>query len=263
MKTNNNWFNFPIADSLISIEKERVEWQPYQMNLATQTKTSEQVQRELSPETSKLLSRCCLLATTFELPVGAYVNQLLEHDKDNQIPDGYKFGLISNVHDEIKHDKVFNYIGNYFLASEEDKNYVQGIKKKIIKSSKTPLQLARDMETVIFVPLQAMVRWYLRDSQQVERAILEVTQDENRHLIYNWELSTILNIAPIDEDFNDFLEGVSLWILEPICKDTSSMFNFWKNCIAEMKNEVYSEGLKNLFNQTVKRAAFEISNSFY
>lgn len=235
-------------DIFFEFEKERVEWEPQAIK-----------KDKLFPyqdDIDACFSRCIALSLCLELPVGSFIRAIVEQDS---IPLTAKQGLIKNIKDEEKHELAFKRIAESYSVSSADMAQANTYRIACVQSKANPLLKSRDLETIIFIPLQSVLRYYGSDS--LERVIGFISKDEYRHLNYNWEVSALTNIG-FDHEFENLLMGVVEWLFEPL-HNTPLNSSFWLSCASDMREQGKSKRLEELFSYGVHLAPFEISNSYY
>lgn len=236
-------------DIFFEFERERVEWEPQ----AVKQDYTFPYQKAIEA----CFSRCISLSLQLELPVGSFISAIVEESK---IPITAKQGLIKNILDEEKHEKAFRRISECFKCNEEDKIQANKYRIACVQHKVNPLIKSRDLETIVFIPLQSVLRYY-SGSESLERVIGFISRDEYRHLNYNWEVSCILDIG-FNSDFESLLTSINKWLFEPL-KDVPLDYNFWMNCTSDMLEQGKSKKLEDLFHYGIHLAPFEISNSYY
>jgi hypothetical protein len=246
-----SWLNAPVDGEFIEFEATRKDWD---------LSGVQELPSTIHPANLDTLNRCVALSLELELPVGAFIRALLE--REDNVPVGARFGLIENIHDEEKHEQAFRLIASVLEIPLAIKHQAKKFRESLVHSNVHPLEKARDLETIVFVPMQAYIR--TNSNQSIERVLVEVSRDEMRHVCYNWEVSAELSIGITDE-FNDYLaEEVTDWIYAPLQNDeVKTDYNFWKQAALEMKNDGMSDRLSQLTNYGVHRAAFELPNDLY
>lgn len=249
----NQWTNTIATEHDIFFEYERTRqlWEPAYVVKDNSSKLGNQ------DEIDNAMSRAIALALELELPVGAFIRAMFE--REDEIPQSARQGLIKNIEDEEKHYQAFKNISLTYVSSEEDKAEAIKCRKVLLHFKAHPLQKSRDLETILFIPLQSMMRYY--GSQSLERVIASVSLDEYRHLQYNWELSEMLNVG-FNEELENLIKNIAQWMFEPL-KNTKINRNFWNKTTQEMAEDGRCEDLENLMCYGIKTAPFEVSNDNY
>lgn len=245
----NEWLSYEALDQFFEYEQTRVEWEP-----AYVVKDN---QLEFSDEIDSCFSRCIALALELELPVGAFIRGLIE--RENDIPTTALKGLVLNIQDEEKHFKAFENISKTYKVYNADRQQAINYRKSLIHSKAHPLQKSRDLETILFIPLQSAMRYY--GSQSLERVISAVSLDEYRHLQYNWEVSHLLGIN-FNVELENMISTIAKWMFEPL-KESNLNFQFWNKRIDDMRIDGKSEILEGIMSYAIKTAPFEVSNENY
>jgi hypothetical protein len=205
----------------------------------------------------RCLSKIIALGLNLELPVGAFLSALLEREKE--IPPYAIPGIIKNIQDEEKHFDAFNKLNIAYPAIGEHLEQATKFRKQVVSSKAHPLIKARDLETIVFVPVQTYLRLYGSDS--VERIIMHISHDEYRHLQYGWQITEILGLD-FDREFEKIAVGISKWVFEDI-KEAEYDCHFWNSVINDMKEYGESKQLTDIISWGVTLPLFEISNSNY
>lgn len=239
------------ADIFTELHKERRDW-----NISTVPKESFMLDLEGLEE---CFQRATAIGLDMELPVGSFVRNILE--KISDIPQTAIPGLIANIKDEEKHERAFKAIAKIYHPSLEHAQYSGKVRSTLVKWQISPLQKARDLETIVFIPLQSFLRFF--GGEAMERLIADISHDEFRHVNYGWELSSVLNIGLCEEEFEDYLKQIASWCFEPLTRDHTYGRDFWVNTITDMARDGQSEALTRLFNYGVHKAPFEINNANY
>lgn len=237
-----------VRDIFYDFEAGRTEWEPQ----AVKNDKSFPYQNEIND----CFSRCIALSLQLELPVGSFIRAILDQ---SELPITAKQGLIKNIKDEEKHEVAFRRIAEAYNVKDEDMHIANKYRIRCVKSQTNPLIKSRDLETIVFIPLQSVMRYY--GSESVERVIGFISKDEYRHLNYNWEVSCILNLE-FDYDFEHLLIDINKWIFEPL-KNAPLNRQFWLKCANDMQTQGKSKKLEELFSYGIHLAPFEISNSYY
>lgn len=236
-----------ICDVFTQLTNEKRDWKP------TNLPSNEPISVD-TPGVYESFQRITALGLELELPVGSFIRAALE--KIDDIPPTAIRGLITNIQDEENHFVAFQNIakvcqpfGTVIKAAE--------FRKQLIKSKHNPLAKARDLETLIFLPIQAIMRVY--GSEALERLIADISHDEYRHTNFGWELSTILKIAR-DKEFEQLCFEVMSWVVAPM---EERLRMLWLNIFKDIQDSGYSASMDAMLNYGVHKAPFEISNSYY
>lgn len=206
---------------------------------------------------SNCLSKIIALGLNLELPVGAFLSALLE--REAEIPPYAIPGIIKNIQDEEKHFDAFQKMNYVYPARQEHLEQAHKFRKLVVSSKAQPLIKARDLETIVFVPVQTYLRLYGSDS--IERIIMHISHDEYRHLQYGWELTDILGLG-FDHEFEEIAVSISRWVFEDIV-NAEYDFVFWNSVINDMREFGESKTLTDIISWGVTLPLFEISNSNY
>jgi len=236
-------------DVFTDLELKRQTWTMPNVKADADIRNSEQIHA--------CFSRIIALSLNLELPVGSFVRAFLEQEK--QLPMSAKIGLINNIKDEEKHQIAFENILKAYSVTEKDCVTANNYRKLLVKDKTHPLIKSRDMETIIFIPLQTCLRYY--GSQSLERLVGYISLDEIRHLNYNWELSEILGLG-FNREFEDSLVSICQWCFEPL-KNITLDSEFWIESTYQMREDGESENLINIMDYGIGVAPFEISNNNY
>ena len=248
-------YDVQTEDVYTNLGRQRRDWKPAPIS-----------RESLSPmvtdtnATIQVLERCVALSLQLELPVGAFVRALLV---ENNLPQTAYMEFYKNILDEEKHQEMFEHIAKIYTPTDEQVSVVNNFRKKIVAFNINPLIKARDLETVLFVPIQSFMRYV--GGQALERVIAEVSHDEYRHLQFNWQISDELNFG-FEKEFTDFLEIIGDWVFNPLGLSTDqhpNSYYFWVQSVRDMIRDGESERLTNLFNYGIHRAPFEIPNDNY
>jgi hypothetical protein len=247
-----DWYLTPSDGVFYELEQQRREWE---------VAAIQPMGEECPAEIKAAFGRMVAISLELELSVGAFISALLE--KEDNIPVEAKRGLVLNCHDEEKHKAAFDSLALALPFSEEERQMAINYRKQIIHSKEHPLAKARDLETVLFIPLQAAMRIlsFQYGNQQIERTLNDISRDEFRHITYNWEISEHLGIG-INKEFNDFIVGITEWVFEPI-KQHALDCTYWTERAKDMQRDGYSEELTRMTSVGIHKAPFEISNSYY
>lgn len=230
-----------------ALENDRRDW--------TVGRVENAVIKDLNVQTC--LSKIIALGLNLELPVGAFLSALLDREKD--IPPYAIPGIIKNIRDEEKHLDAFEKLNYVYPAKPEHIEQANKFRKQIVSSKTHPLIKARDLETIVFVPVQTYLRLYGSDS--IERIIMHISHDEYRHLQYGWQLTEVLGLG-FDNEFEQIAMGISKWVFAEIL-DCEYDFSFWNSVVEDMKNYGESKQLTDIISWGVTLPLFEISNSNY
>jgi hypothetical protein len=205
----------------------------------------------------KCLSKIIALGLNLELPVGAFLSALLEREKE--IPPYAIPGIVKNIQDEEKHFEAFNKLSAAHPVFGEHAEQADKFRKQVVSSKAHPLIKARDLETIVFIPVQTYLRLYGSDS--IERIIMHISHDEFRHLQYGWQLTETLGLG-FDDEFEKIAVNISQWVFEDI-KEAEYDCHFWNSVINDMKVYGESNQLTDIISWGVTLPLFEISNSNY
>ena len=204
----------------------------------------------------KIFARITAIALELELPVGSFIRAALE--TDGIPPTAYK-GMIANIIDEEKHDKAFKEIAKIYIPTTEDKAKAREFRIKAVQYRHyNPIAKSRDLETIVFLTVQGIMRFY--GGQSLERVIADISHDEYRHTNYGWRLSTVLKIGR-DNEFEELCRDIVDWVIEPF--DQVSFKSMWEGIRDEMLEQGYSDKLSHMLNYGLHRAPFELSNAYY
>lgn len=206
---------------------------------------------------NKCFSRIVAISLHMELPIGAFVRSLLDIEK--QLPISAKIGLVKNIQDEEKHQLAFENVAKAYKVQEGDMKIANEYRKILVKCNVHPLIKSRDLETIVFIPLQTCLRYF--GSQSLERLIGYISLDEFRHINYGWELSEILGLR-FNKEFEEILIGVCDWAFTPL-RDTKLNHKFWMQGVNEMRELGESPLFTDLMSYGLALAPFEISNNNY
>lgn len=210
----------------------------------------------LEEEIRQCFSRCTAIALNMELPVGAFIRALMERE---DVPLEARNGLFKNILDEEKHQRAFSLIADAYKPDECDLVKANNFRKALVSGSSHPLAKARDLETILFIPLQICMRVY--GTQSLERLINWISIDEDRHIKYNWEVSAEINIG-LDTSLSQDILSIAAWVFEPL-KEAKYNQAFWLKTAKDMANDGYSSDLQSLCDYGIAKAPFEIQNSNY
>jgi hypothetical protein len=180
-------------------------------------------------------------------------------EREEEIPPYAIQGIIKNIQDEEKHFEAFQKMNIAYPISPEHLEQANIFRKLVVSSKTHPLIKARDLETIIFIPVQTYLRLY--GSNSIERIIMHISHDEYRHLQYGWELSDILGLG-FDYEFEEIAVFISKWVFKDIF-DNEYDFKFWNSVVEDMRAFGESKQLTDIVSWGVTLPLFEISNSNY
>jgi len=240
--------NTTTQDKYTELHKNRVEWEPIKI-----PKHEILNEKFNSPEFEECFAKIIRLAFELELPVGSFIRAVVE--KQDYLPPTAINGLIENIKDEEKHAKVFENLNDVYDINPEIKTKAKQYRQALIHDKTNPLVKARDLETLIFLPVQAILRVY--GSEPLERIVANISIDEYRHTNFNWYLSGDVKLG-FNTDFEDDLKGIYSWIIESL----PNQF-FWLNVFNDIRKDGCSDTLNNILNYGVHKAPFEINNAYY
>ena len=203
----------------------------------------------------QVFQRISALGLELELPVGAFIRAALE--RYDEIPPTAIKGMIENIKDEEKHFQAFQNIARAYQPTESDLQSAITWRKLLLHAQHNPIAKARDLETLVFLPVQGFMRVY--GGQTLERVIADVSHDEYRHTNFGWELSTVLRIER-DANFEQVCLRIIRWCFEPLDPELQKL---WWNVTTEFQETGYSEYLDKTLNYGIHKAPFEISNAYY
>lgn len=234
-------------DEFTELNKDRLNWNV--TDLPSEPFT------QFTPGISECFSRITALGLELELPVGSFIRAAIE--QVDKIPPTAIAGMIANIIDEEKHFDAFNRIAKIYSPSIQDLQQAKTFRKALIHYKINPIAKARDLETLLFLPIQSIMRVY--GGEALERVIGDISHDEYRHTNFGWELSVRLGI-PRNTDFEDVCLGVFGWVLEPL---NGAISKIWKGIGEDMRCDGSSDLLDKMLNYGIHKAPFEISNAYY
>ncbi len=198
-------------------------------------------------------SRIVALGLELELPVGSFIRAAIEKIRD--IPPTAIEGMIGNIEDEEKHFLSFQRIAAKYNVKTEDKKQAALFRREAIQNKLNPIVKTRDLETIVFLPLQGVLRFY--GGQSLERLVADISHDEVRHTNYGWLLSTKFKYHRYT-DFENFCTRITRWAVQPL--QTSKK---WEDICIEIRDTGESKILSQMLNYSVHKAPFEINNRTY
>lgn len=238
--------NLTTQDVFTELANDRLIWQPIDI-----------LDEPLAPITGarECFNRIVALGLELELPVGSFIRAAIERVSD--IPKTAIKGMIENIIDEEKHFDAFSRISNVYTPTEYDLISASIFRQELLHFSYNPIAKARDLETLVFLPIQAILRVY--GGEALERVVADISHDEYRHTNFGWELSTVLKIHR-NRDFESICKRVFEWTIKPLDEQQKQ---FWTDVFAEMQEQGYSEKLDAVLNYGIHKAPFELSNANY
>lgn len=199
------------------------------------------------------IERIIGLSLCLELPVGAWIGAASCVEK--QLSQSAIALLKSNIRDETRHERQFRLAAKTYPVSTQILEEAQTIADSWITHPDHTLVKAKILETGVFLPVQAILRFF--GGQALDRMAADISLDEWRHVQCNWSVCEDLKLEHSLSLLKLSQETMS-WIVSDL---TYPQFDadFWMRQANLMLESGSAPEMESIFSWTPVNAFFEIS----
>ena len=180
---------------------------------------------ELRPGGEDAVKRALSLRI-LEIPVGNFVTEATKGDLPKV--DGVKEVLLSNIDDEMKHDKALNFAASVIDCSEYERE-AEVIQKAWLELDRHPILKTVVIERSVFFVLLPIFRYL--GTVGLRKQAAEISRDEVIHTSVGSKICTDLGLRG-DKQLNALRKATVSWVVESLQGKSDDKFlskDFWQN----------------------------------
>ena len=177
-----------------------------------------------------------------EIPVGDFIESAMKGDIPNE--KGCKSLLISNVEDELNHDKALEYAANAHKIDARIEAEAQKICKTWLELDRHPILKAVVLERSVFFVLLPIFR-FLGDTG-LRTTSADISRDEQTHVAANTLVCQSLGLKA-DKTLDNLRRATVAWCVQSLQGEADNKHlssNFWQQCSNSLFLRGKAEGLK-------------------
>ena len=204
------------ATPYVQLHQRKRTWTPVQMSAG-----------QLLPGGEEVIQRA-LSIRILEIPVGNFIKDAMKGDLPEA--EGVKELLLSNINDEINHDKALNYAAEAHKVPEKIQAEADKVAKTWIGFDAHPVLKAAILERSVFFVLLPIFR-FLGDTG-LRSISADISRDEMTHVAAHSMVCKEIG-ASADKVMNQMRRATVNWVIEPLKAENSNKHlssNFWMNC---------------------------------
>ena len=217
------------ATPYVQLHQRKRTWTPVQMSAG-----------QLLPGGEEVIQRA-LSIRILEIPVGNFIKDAMKGDLPEA--EGVKELLLSNINDEINHDKALNYAAEAHKVPEKIQAEADKVAKTWIGFDAHPVLKAAILERSVFFVLLPIFR-FLGDTG-LRTTSADISRDEMTHVAAHSLVAKEVG-ATSDSQLNAIRRATVRWVTEPLEAEADNKYlssNFWMRCSDSLYKTGKASGL--------------------
>ncbi len=233
------------ATPYVQLHQRKRTWTPVQMSAG-----------QLLPGGEEVIQRA-LSIRILEIPVGNFIKDAMKGDLPEA--EGVKELLLSNINDEINHDKALNYAAEAHKVPEKIQAEADKVAKTWIGFDAHPVLKAAILERSVFFVLLPIFR-FLGDTG-LRTVSADISRDEQTHVAAHTLIAKEIGASPTKE-MNSLRRATVSWIVEPLKGEHENRYLSANHWLAQSDSLYKSGKAPGLAETRASRqpAFFETSN---